>query len=141
MRLVSSLPRRRRLRSAFAAVEFAIVVPFLTFLFVVALDWARVFYYSIIVNNCARNGAMYAVDPYATAISPYSSLTQAALADSPDINPTPSVSTANGTDTYGKYVDCTVSYTFQTITNFPGVPRNNPIVRTVRVYQAPQFPN
>src|SRR5262249_7782408 len=91
MRLTPTMPQGRRLRSAVAAVEFAVVVPILVFIFVIALDWARIFYYAIIVENCARNGAMYAVDPYSTAVSPYGSLSQAALADCPDITPTPSV--------------------------------------------------
>ena len=72
------------LLGASGALEFAVVVPFLVFLFIIALDWARIFYFSIIVNNCARNGAMFAVDPYATAKSPYANITAAALADATD---------------------------------------------------------
>lgn len=135
------MPRKNRTRRASAAVEFAVLAPFLAFLFVIAIDWSRVFYYSIIVNNCARNGALYSADPYSVYQHPYSSVTAAALADAGDVSPTPTVTTASGTDSAGaSYVDCTVSYNFQTITNFPGVPASNPIVRTVRVYVAPQVP-
>jgi Flp pilus assembly protein TadG len=134
------MPRKPRTRRAVAAVELAVLAPFLAFLFVIAIDWSRVFYYSIIINNCARNGALYSADPYSVYQRPYGDVTTAALADAGDVSPTPTVTTATGTDSGVTYVDCTVSYTFQTITNFPGVPASNPIVRTVRVYVAPQVP-
>jgi hypothetical protein len=112
------------------------------FIFVIAVDWARVFYYAMIVDNCARNGALWASDPYSINQSPYGDITSAALADSPDLSPQPTVTSASGTESDGTpYVDCTVSYTFQTVSGVPGVPQSTQIVRTVRVYQAPQVPN
>jgi Flp pilus assembly protein TadG len=128
-------------RKGVAALELAVLLPFLAFLFVIAVDWSRLFYCSLTVENCARNGAMYLSDPYNTTLSPYPTLTAAALADASNITPQPTVSSASGSDGGGSYVDCTVSYTFQTVTNFPGVPSSNPIVRTVRVYTAPRAPN
>lgn len=131
----------RDARAGAAAVELAVLLPFLSILFVIALDWARVFYATIVVDNCARNGAMYALDPYAQAQSPYASMQAAALADAPNLTPQPTVTSTSGTDANGQqYVDCTVSYTFQTLTNFPGVPNTTAITRTVRVYSAPQTP-
>jgi Flp pilus assembly protein TadG len=127
-------------RRGTAAVELAALLPFLALLFVIAIDWSRVFYFSLVVDNCARNGAVYASDPYATTRSPYPSLQAAALADAPNLSPKPTVTSASGSDLQGNYVACTVSYTVGTISNFPGVPKNNTIVRTVRVYQAPQTP-
>jgi Flp pilus assembly protein TadG len=124
-----------------AAVELAILLPFLAFLFVIAVDWARVFYYTVTVTNCARNGALYASDPVVQASSPYSSVTQAALADAPDISPTPTVSSTTGSDDSGAFVEVTVSYPFATVTNFPGVPSNTLIVRTVRMNVAATLPN
>ena len=47
-------------RRGVAAVELAIVLPFLCFLLIVAIDYARIFYFSLTVANCARNGALYA---------------------------------------------------------------------------------
>jgi Flp pilus assembly protein TadG len=127
-------------RRGAAVVELAVLLPFLMFIFIIAVDWSRIFYYSVIVNNCARNGALYACDPWATNRSPYNNLKAAALADAPNLNPQPNVTTAAGVDIYGAYVDCTVTYNFKTITNYPGVPSDNPIVRTVRVYQAARVP-
>jgi hypothetical protein len=116
-------------------------LPFLLFLFVIAVDWARVFYYTQVVENCARNGAIYSSDLYSLTQSPYTSLTAAAVADAPGLTPQPTVTSSSGSDSYGNYVTCTVSYTFQTLTNFPGVPQSTPIVQTVKVYQAQKLPN
>ena len=127
-------------RRGTAAVEFAIVLPLLAFLVVIAVDWARIFYYAVTVTNCARNGAAYLCDPITAAYSPYGTYTAAALADS-NLSPTPGVSSANGADGSGAYVEVTVSYPFQTLTNFPGVPAATSVTRTVRMYIAPQLPN
>ena len=128
-------------RDGVAATELAVLLPFLAFLFVVAVDWARLFYFSVTVANCARNGAAYACDPYSTMLPAYPNLTAAALADAPNLSPQPTVTSASGVDADGNsYVDCTVSYTFRTVTNFPGVPSSNPVVRTVRAYLAPSVP-
>lgn len=132
--------RRTRSRRGIAATELALLLPFLACIFVFAVDWGRVFYYGIVVDNCARNGALYFSDPYAGAGSPYTSVTAAALADAGNVAPAPTVKTANGSDSYGSYVDCTVSYTFQTITRLPWVPQATTLSRTVRAYVAPQSP-
>jgi Flp pilus assembly protein TadG len=122
-------------------VELAILVPFLSFLFVIAIDYARIFYFSLIVENCARSGAVYASDPIAAAQSPYTSIQQAALADAPDLTPQPTVTSTNGTDSAGNpYVEVTAVWQFGTITNFPGVPNTTTLSRTVRVRVAPTTP-
>jgi Flp pilus assembly protein TadG len=133
--------RLRKRRGGAAAVELAFLLPFLAFLFVIAVDWARIFYYSVIVTNCARNGALYLSDPTPRSASPYTSVAQAALADAPNLNPSPTVTSTSGSDSSGPYVEVTVSYPFRTVTNFPGVPTNTTLVRTVRMSVAPQFPN
>src|SRR4029077_3574149 len=48
-------------------VELAIVVPVLALLLVASADFARVFYFSITVNNAARAGAQYGSQTLATA--------------------------------------------------------------------------
>jgi hypothetical protein len=120
----------------------AVLLPFLAFIFVISVDWARVFYYSMIIDNCARNGALYASDPLAAAQSPYTSVTQAALADAGNLNPQPTVSSTNGVDKdKNPYTEVNVSWTFSTVTNYPGVPNANTLSRTVRVRVAPTTPN
>jgi Flp pilus assembly protein TadG len=128
-------------RPGAAAVELAVVLPFLMFLFLVTVDWARVFYYSVIINNCARQGAVYASDPVAATQSPYASVTDAALADAPDLQPQPTVSTAGGVDDAGNpYIDVTVNWQFPCITNYPGIGSSVQLSRTVRARVAPVAP-
>jgi hypothetical protein len=38
----------------------AILLPLLTILFLIATDYARIFYCSLTLENCARNGALCA---------------------------------------------------------------------------------
>jgi hypothetical protein len=129
-------------RRAVAAVELAVLLPFLAFIFIVAVDWCRIFYFTVTIDNAARDGALFAFDDFALAHSPYSTATAAALADASNLTPPPSVVLGKGVDAYGQaYVECTVTYTYETITNFPGVPRDTVITRTVRLYRAPRTPN
>ncbi len=123
----------RRHRRGVAVVELAVVLPLLAFLFVIAVDFGRLFYYSVTITNCARNGAMYACDPTGAVNSPYSSTNQAALADAANISPAPTVTSSTGSDNSGSYVQVTVSYNFRTITQFPGVPNNFTLTRTVKM--------
>jgi Flp pilus assembly protein TadG len=47
-------------RQGAAAVELAICLPVLMLLFMITLDWARLYYYDMIIANCARQGALWA---------------------------------------------------------------------------------
>ena len=130
--------RASHLRRGSAAVELAVLLPFLAFLFVIAVDFARVFYFSQVIENCARQGALYASDPKAPANNLYSSVQQAALADAPGLSPQPTVTSTSGTDGAGNaYVAVTVTWDFQTITGFPGVPHSVNLSRTVQMRKAP----
>src|SRR5580704_16799992 len=79
---------------AAATVELAILLPVLMFLFVVAVDYARIFYDAITVENCARNGAYY-ISNYPNSsylyndIYGYKSVDEAVFADASNlIDPT-----------------------------------------------------
>jgi len=120
-------------RRAAAAVELALVLPFLLFLFIVCVDFARVFYYSQTLANCARNGALYGSN-LVTAQSPYSSIEQAALADAANLSPQPTVTSTTGTDAAGDpYVRVTVAWDFHTIASLPSVPNTVPLQRTTQM--------
>jgi len=153
------MSRKRTARKGAQVAEFAILLPFLAFMFVIAVDWARIFFYSIAVTNCARNGALYMAQQQSakTTSSPYtdsglvnlyfnspSPVTAAALADAPDLTPTPTVTSTTGSDSYGPYVEVTVSYTFQTVSNFSladfVVPASTNVTSTVRMYVPPESP-
>jgi len=136
-----SSPRSGR-RRAVAAVELAVLLPFLMFLFVAATDYCRVLYYTQVVTCCARNGAIYASDTYAASLSPYGGLEQAAKADaSTTIAQDLTVTSTSGTDSSGSYVDVTVSYPFRAITNYPGIPQVTVVTRTARARVTPATPN
>jgi Flp pilus assembly protein TadG len=125
-------------RPAAATVELAVLLSLLAFLFVIAVDFARVFYFSQVVENCARQGALYASDPKAPAYNLYASVQAAALADASGLTPQPTVTSTSGTDASGHaYVSVKVTWPFQTITNFPGVPNKLTISRTVQMRAVP----
>ena len=134
-------PRNTDQRRGIAAVELAILLPILAFLFVVAVDFARIFYFSLTITNCARNGALYGCDPVSAQQSPYSSIQDASLADAGNLQPTPTVSSQNISDESGNQIEVTVSYTFKTITQFPGIPNSMNLTRSVRMRMIPRIPN
>jgi Flp pilus assembly protein TadG len=131
-----------RSRRGAAVVELAVLLPFLVFIFLVTIDFARVFYFSLSLTNCARAGALYASDPTTADESPFANAQAAALADATNFNPQPTISSSSGTDSQGRtYVSVTASYTFQTITGFPGIPSQIPLQRTVSMYRSAGTPD
>src|SRR5437764_8181881 len=67
-----------------AAVELAVLLPFLSLLFVGVLDFCRILYYAQTLQNAARCGALYAggAVPAAPGTSSQAAAVQAALAES-----------------------------------------------------------
>jgi Flp pilus assembly protein TadG len=156
MRLrVASIPRRGA-----TVVEMALMLPFLLFLFVVAVDYARVFHYGTILENCARNGAYYASNYPNSAylyndIYGYKSLDEAIYKDctnmmsvsNPASNPKYKVeysTTINGiytdTPTATGYVKVTLTWDFRTVTKYPLVPGTVALTRSVTMRMAPPLP-
>jgi Flp pilus assembly protein TadG len=123
-------------------VELAVLLPLLILLFLITIDFARVFYASLTLTNCARAGALYASDPTTADESPFASVQAAALADATNLTPQPTITSTSGTDSQGrKYVSVTATYTFQTVTGFPGIPTSVPLTRTVTMFQLAGTPN
>jgi len=123
-------------------VELAVLVPLLVLLFMITVDFARVFYFSVTLTNCARAGALYASDPTTADESPFANVQAAALADASNLTPQPTISSTSGTDGQGRsYVSVTATYSFQTITGFPGIPNTVPLQRTVTMFQSAGTPN
>ena len=128
-------PRRRGDRDA-------LLTPPLSFMAVATVDYGRILYASSTISNCARNGAFYLSDPVYTPTSPYTSVTQAVLADASNLSPTPTVTSTNGTDSQGNaYVSVTVNYTFATLVTYPGIPSSTNLSRTVQMRVAATSPN
>ena len=129
--------RPRKSRSGAATVELAVLLPFLLYLTVVAVDWARLLYYTISIENCARAGAFYASDSIAQGESPYTSVAAAARAEAPGLDPVPDVTSVMTSNSGGIWYTVTVSATYKTISNFPGVPQDQQLSRIVTMRKAP----
>ena len=154
---IASLSDRRRKRRGAAVVELAVLAPFLCFLFVCAVDYARVFYLAVTVQNCARNGAYYASNypnnNYVyNDIYGYKNMDDAVLRDASSLSPAPTYTvrydnspsgpfTQTTAPASGGYVQVTVNWTFQTITNYPGVPSTVALSRSSIMEMAPATPN
>jgi len=130
-----------------AAVECAIMVSFIVLpLFMITVDFARLFYHYTIITNCARNGVIWASDPYSntdtvlwganppSSQSPYSNLLAAVTADAGDLSPAPSIGSADpvyGTDSNGNTTaTVTVTYDFSMLSPFLLGYMSFPISRT-----------
>ncbi len=139
--LQSSGCRKPRARSGVAAAELAVLLPFLCLLFVGAVDFARVFYFYITVTNCARNGALYgSIDP--THAADTTGIQNAALADAQSLSVKPNITSKTGNDANGDpYVAVNATYTFQTITNYPGILNSVNLSRTIQMRVTPVLPN
>jgi Flp pilus assembly protein TadG len=133
-------PRPRAPRRGAAAVEFAVLLPFLCFAFVAAVDYARVFYYSIAVSNCARNGALYGSADQAHALDS-AGITAAARVDAINLDLTQvGVTSSTDSSTSPTYVEVSVTYPFTTIVHYPGIPGQTSLNRTVRMSVVPATP-
>jgi Flp pilus assembly protein TadG len=117
----------------------AILLPFVVFLFVVAVDYCRVFNCAQTVQGCAEAGALYASgnaqDPPST--SPEDAARQAAVAEGTMLKPPLRAEDVTVAVT-GNAATVTVSYNFQMFTSFLGLPQTLPVVRTVQMTVAPK---
>jgi Flp pilus assembly protein TadG len=145
-------------RRGTSTAEFALLLAPLTVLLLGAIDFCRAFYAYNTINNCARNGALWASDPYAntvsklwgsttppTSISPYASVQAAAQADAGNLSPTPTVGSKDpvyGTDSNNNTtVTVTVTYNFTLLTSYIFGTTTFPMSRTVTMRAAPTVPN
>jgi Flp pilus assembly protein TadG len=135
--LYPALHRPRNRHRGAAVAELAILLPFLALIFAAAVDFGRVFYYHVIVTNCARSGALYgSID--ATHAADTTGIQSAAKAEAPELSSTLNVSSTTGTDSAGNsFVSVTVTYPFKTITNFPAIPAAATVGRTVQMRVLP----
>jgi hypothetical protein len=133
-----STPRHTRCRRGLASAELAVVLSTLMFICLATCDYARCIYAAVTVANCARNGALYQCDTAFAKSTPYTSLTSAVQADAGNLSPAPSGTSATVTDSNGNQtVAVTVTYPFQCLVSYPGIPSSFTISRTVTMAVAP----
>lgn len=105
-----------RIRRAAAVVELALVLPLLLIIFVVAVDFARVFYNAQVITDCARTAALFSANPDLADRTAHESAVDLALKCAEDLNPRPSITITHGTDSLSQaFVEATVSQTFKLI--------------------------
>jgi Flp pilus assembly protein TadG len=116
--------RRRRIgaadkRGGVAATELAVILPLFVFLFVLAVDFGRVFYAVFIVDSAARCGAVYGSANPSRALNT-NGIEQKARAEAKDLDPLRlQVTSATGTDSAGNScIDVTVTYPFRMVTSY-----------------------
>jgi Flp pilus assembly protein TadG len=136
---------RGNARRGVEAVELAVIAPFLALIFVITVDFARVFYYQQTINDCARNGALYGANLRSYQengwVSPYSDANSVALSDGACLNPplnSSQVTVKYGTGSDGNpNVTVTINYAFTTVTQFPGFGTTVNLTATCKMRVAP----
>jgi Flp pilus assembly protein TadG len=119
-------------------MELALITPVFLILALGVFDYGRVYFAYVSVTNGARTGADYAsVNP--TQAADLDGIRAAALTETNELLDTsasnPDVSVSPGTDANGiAYADVTVSYTFNTLVDWPGMPDSIDLERTVRTF-------
>jgi Flp pilus assembly protein TadG len=128
--------RSRSCRAGQAAVELALLLPVLAVLLVGVADLARVFFFSIAVNNAARAGVQYGAQSL-TYSGDFTGMKQAALNDGSAV-PGLSAKATNFCQCNGgsavscspfpscpgfvSYIQVQTSAQFTTLVTYPGVP-------------------
>src|SRR6516165_3436704 len=109
--LTQDMMARPHPRQAAAAVELALLLPMLTFLLAITVDFARLYYPWETITNCARNGALWMCDPVTQSTSKYATVDAAARADATNLDPSLlTISSTSGVGTDGNpYVQVTAT--------------------------------
>ncbi len=129
-------------RKGIAAAELALLLPFLALMFCVAVDFCRAFRAAVVLDDCARSGALYASGAAAhntDTTTATDAATQAAVAEGVALTPplkAENVAVAIGTNS----ATVTVTYPFPLVTSYLGFSRNLSIARAVTLPLAPKAP-
>lgn len=128
------------IRPGAVTVELAVLLPLLIFLAAVGVDYARVFARAMILETASRNACVYASqDPVKAADT--AGIQVVAQKDLTDVSPTPAVDSTVYTGADGlTYVRVTVTVTFTTVMNFPGVPASTTLSRSTDMRVNPTTP-
>ncbi len=128
----------RRGRNGLAAAELAVLLPLLTFINLAVIDYSRLVFSLVTIADCARTGANYWAGTGSVNGATSAQVQAVTLQDAVSLSTTPTVTPSNGTDSAGNtYVKVTVSYTFKTIVNYPGIPSSTTFSRSVTMVPYP----
>ena len=136
-------PTRRRHRcnrNASAAVELAILLPFLTLMFTAAVDFGRAFYVTQTLEACAYAGALYASGTAQTTAAEGQTTAAQSAACASGTSLSPPVNSGNVTvnaDGAAGTVSVTVAYDFTMLTPLFGSTGPLHLTRTVTLQTAP----
>jgi Flp pilus assembly protein TadG len=151
-------PWNERGRNATAVVEFAVLLPFLMCILLGAIDLGRLFYYSMTIDNAMHNAMLFSAQSFDNQNQQWigtdqywqgpngnlSDSTAAAQLDATNLTPSlpdANVTTKSTTDADGnQVVVVTVTYKFQALVPYPGLPSEVPIQRSGQVRVAPALP-
>jgi len=137
--MVLRCSRSANARKGAAAVEFAVILPLLMFLFGIGVDWARAFYFHLTITNASRNAAIWGCETPERSTDT-AGIAAVALRDTTSLGAgvtvASSVVTANGVS----YVRVKVSYSFQSLTSLPGTASTQIIHQTTEMRIMPMAP-
>jgi hypothetical protein len=147
-------------RRGTATAELAVLLPFLVALFLFASDFACILYYTITIENSIHNGALFGSQVFDNQNQQWIGNEQywqgpngqlvalekvAAELDGTNLSPPladGNINVTSGTDADGNPVKIvTITYTFNTIVPYPGIPSPVTITRTAQVRVAPATPS
>jgi Flp pilus assembly protein TadG len=146
MKMTSPARRaHRNQRRGTASVELATLLPLMVFLSMAAVDFGRVVYQLVTLQNCARNGALYEFYKTAgfTLPSNWTSLTTAVSADAGNLTlNTPTATTPSPPLSANNYVTVTVSANFSPIAypsihGLPSIPGSLTLTQSVSMPMPP----
>lgn len=124
--------QERKSESGQGLVELALLTPMLVLILLGAVDFGRVFSASIQVTNAAREGAYFGARSFENA-EDSAAIENVAIADSSSIfGIDPTVSSTTGVDDNGyDFVAVTVTYAFEPLVPYPGIPEEIDLSKTV----------
>ncbi len=133
---------RQKRRRGTASVELATLLPLLVFLSMASVNFGRVVYQLVTLQNCARNGALYEFYKTAgfTLPSNWTSLSAAVSADAGGLTlNTPTATTPSPPLSTNNYVTVTVSANFSPIA-YPSIHGLPSIPGSVTLSQSVSMP-
>lgn len=127
--------KREHDRRGAAAIEMALVLPFLMLMFAVAVDYARVFHATQALTHAAHAGALVASGTSQTPGAVLERVREAVCAAAPGL---PLAINPDGVSTSGETVTVTVDYDFPLVTGVLGSSGTVHLRRSVTLPVAPR---